>query len=123
VQEGKRIRTRYIEVRAAASPLAHSEATLPGVRVGLVVPRFKHSAVLRNHLKRRLRELARLRLVPLAMRADVVMKVRPDAYAATFAALAQDVAQVLEQLERWHVSSPDAVISSEPSIDRPRRTS
>jgi ribonuclease P protein component len=67
------------------------------------VPRFKHSAVDRNRLKRRLRELARLRLLPaLAGRepADVVIRIAPPAYAAPFAALAADVERLLRQLER-----------------------
>ena len=33
-------------------------------RVGIVVPRHQHSAVDRNRLKRRLRELVRLELLP-----------------------------------------------------------
>ena len=71
------------------------------MRIGLVVPRFKRSAVARNRLKRRLRELARLRLLPAALPADVVVRIRPDAYEATFEALAADVTRALDQLTRW----------------------
>jgi ribonuclease P protein component len=71
------------------------------MRIGLVVPRFKQSAVARNRLKRRLRELARLRLLPAALPADVVVRIRPDAYEATFEALATDITRALEQLTRW----------------------
>jgi ribonuclease P protein component len=67
------------------------------------VPRFKHSAVDRNRLKRRLRELARLRLLPVLAGlppADVVLRVAPHAYAASFEALAADVERALRQLGR-----------------------
>jgi ribonuclease P protein component len=75
------------------------------MRIGLVVPRFKQSAVARNRLKRRLRELIRVRLLPADLAADVVLRIRPDAYSATFDALGLDVAQVLTQLTRWRATS------------------
>jgi len=62
--------------------------------VGIVVPRHKHSAVDRNRLKRRLRELVRIDLLPV-LRAGVVMDVairaRADAYATDVDALRTDV--------------------------------
>lgn len=99
VREGRRIRTTYLEVRAAASPLARQ----PGAqtRIGVVVPRYKHSAVARNRLKRRLRELTRVRLLPVDLSADVVLRVRPEAYDATFDGLASDIERTLAQLIRW----------------------
>jgi ribonuclease P protein component len=78
---------------------------------------------MRNQLKRRLRELARVRLVPLMIRVDVVMRIRPDAYEATFSALAKDIARVLEQLEQWGVPSQESSVSSEPRIETPGKTS
>ena len=71
------------------------------MRVGLIVPRYKQSAVARNRLKRRLRELTRVRLLPTDLAADVVLRVRPEAYEASFDILAADVARVLAQLTRW----------------------
>jgi ribonuclease P protein component len=71
------------------------------MRVGLIVPKYKQSGVARNRLKRRLRELARLRLVPSGLCADIVIRVRPGAYLATFAALTDDVNRVLAQLVGW----------------------
>lgn len=76
------------------------------MRVGLIVPRYKHSAVARNRLKRRLRELARVHLLPSGVRADVVIRVRPDAYAATFEMLGADVQRALTQLMRWRATIP-----------------
>jgi len=79
------------------------------MRVGLVVPRYKQSAVARNRLKRRLRELTRLQLLPADLPADIVLRVRPDAYDATFDALAEDIVRALTQLTRWR-----SVVDAEP---------
>jgi ribonuclease P protein component len=70
-------------------------------RVGLIVPRFRHSAVLRNRLKRRLRELSRTRLLTVDIPVDVVIRIRPDAYRASFADLATEVDRAVVQLVRW----------------------
>lgn len=105
-REGRRIRTTYIEVRAAASPLAHSPTDWLGTRVGLIIPRFKHSAVARNLVKRRLRELVRLELLPTGLLVDVVLRIRPEAYGASYENLASDIAQALVQLRCWHQRPP-----------------
>src|SRR4051812_17525843 len=99
-QEGKRIRTRFLEVRAMASPLARSVAQQ--TRVGLIVPRHRQTAVARNRVKRRLRELSRIRLLPLDLLADVVIRVRPEVYRASFQELAADFDRAVVQLNRWH---------------------
>jgi ribonuclease P protein component len=117
-REGKRIRTTNLEVRAAASPLVR----LPGTRMrgGLIVPRFKQSAVRRNRLKRQLRELTRQRLLPADLSADVVLRIRPEAYSATFEALTADVDRALVQLTRWNaadpISAPAPVRSGSPPV-------
>jgi ribonuclease P protein component len=72
------------------------------MRVGLIVPRFKQSAVKRNRLKRQLRELTRQHLLPAGISADIVLRIRPEAYSATFEALMADVDRVLMQLTRWN---------------------
>ncbi len=69
------------------------------MRVGIIVPRHKHSAVDRNRLKRRLRELSRTRLLPaLALLGgaggDLVIRTRPEAYGASFEGLARQVERV-----------------------------
>ena len=99
-QEGKRIRTVFLDVRAIASPFARSDSVQ--MRVGLVVPRFRQTAVARNLIKRRLRELSRTRLLPLALSADVVIRIRPDSYRASFPELASDFDRSIVQLIRWH---------------------
>lgn len=118
-REGKRIRTGVLEVRILASPLRHA-------RVGLIVPKYRHGSVERNRVKRRLRELTRLELLPALAREqaaggsgkagaqasdqlgdqaggqaiDAVIRALPAAYDATFDRLAMDVARVVRELPR-----------------------
>ena len=82
-----------MDVRATASLRA-------SVRVGFVVPRYKHSAVDRNRLKRRLRELVRLEWLPVLPPMDVVIRVIPPAYERDFATLRTEVRQAGEKLLR-----------------------
>jgi ribonuclease P protein component len=72
-----------------------------GCRIGLVVPRFKHSAVARNRVKRRLRELARTYLVPTGINVDIVLRIRPDAYDASFESLSKEIQSTVRQLRGW----------------------
>ena len=67
-------------------------------RVGFVVPRYKHSAVDRNRLKRRLRELVRLDLLPTLRPMDVVLRVSPVAYTRDFELLRIELLQAARQL-------------------------
>ncbi len=83
----------HLDVRAIASPLGHP-------RVGVVVPRYARPVVDRNRLKRRLRELVRMRLLPTAPPVDVVIRARPDAYAASFGALEADIVRAAAQVAR-----------------------
>lgn len=62
------------------------------------MPRYSESAVDRNRLKRRLRELVRTRLLPTAPLVDVVIRARPEAYGTAFDALEADVARVVNHL-------------------------
>jgi ribonuclease P protein component len=82
-----------MDVRAIASLSA-------SVRVGFVVPRYKQSAVARNRLKRRLRELVRLEWLPLLPPMDVVVRVIPPAYQREFDALRAELRQARERLAR-----------------------
>jgi len=56
---------------------------------------------MRNRLKRRLRELSRLRLLSRQFTADVVIRIRPEAYRASFAELGRDMDRAVNQLMRW----------------------
>jgi ribonuclease P protein component len=67
-------------------------------RVGFIVPRHGRTAVERNRLKRRLREIVRTRLLPELPPVDLVIRTRPSAYAAPAALLADDLRRVARQL-------------------------
>lgn len=91
-REGKRVRTAHLDVRVAPGPAPS--------RVGIVVPKHKHSAVARNRVKRRLRELARLRLLPLLPSGAVWLRARPEAYRASFDQLGADVERAVREAIR-----------------------
>jgi ribonuclease P protein component len=80
----------HLDVRVLASPFGSP-------RIGIVVPRHQHSAVDRNRLKRRLREIVRVELLP-ALRAeqpiDLAIRTRHDAYTASLDALRTDVQSI-----------------------------
>jgi len=107
-QRGTRIRLSDLDARALVT-------ARDGPRVGVIVPKYKHNAVDRNRLKRKLRELARLRLLP-ALRAgatghagtlsgervyaDIVLRALPGAYFVTRDALAAQLERVVHALHR-----------------------
>lgn len=78
-----------------ASPSEHP-------RVGIVVPRHGQTAVLRNRLKRRLRELVRLRMLRELPAVDVVIRARREAYDVAFAALRDEVDQIRARILQRH---------------------
>ena len=56
-----------------------------------MVPKFNRTAVQRNQLKRRLRELTRLRLLRAIPPMDLVIRARRETYDVSFEQLAKDV--------------------------------
>lgn len=92
-REGKRIRTDSLELRWIASPLGH-----PGGRVGFIVPRYGEMAVARNRLKRRLREIVRLEILPRMGSLDVIIRARAVAYRVTFAELRRELTRMGDRL-------------------------
>ncbi len=92
-REGKRVRTALLEVRVLASLLRGADRH----RIGIVVPRHRQSAVDRNRLKRRLRELTRAQwpaLLEALPPQDLALYALPAAYEATFDALRTDVVRL-----------------------------
>ena len=87
------MRTALLEVRYLASPLPHA-------RIGVIVPRYGHTAVERNGVKRRLRDLARRELLPTLAVLDVVIRASPSAYAASFDTLRTTLQAAASQLPR-----------------------
>ena len=94
MKRGKRGRTDHVDVFFAASP-----DSFP--RLGLVVPKHRHTNVERNRVKRRLREIGRIEILPRLRSAqrplDVLLRARPEAYAASFGALRDELVQWTEE--------------------------
>jgi ribonuclease P protein component len=82
-------------VFVSASPVSHA-------RLGVVVPKHRRTIVLRNRLKRRLKEIGRTELLPRLAASgravDVMIRARPEAYDAPFAALKQELTRLVEEL-------------------------
>jgi len=96
-QEGKRVRTASMDVRAIASLGACA-------RVGIIVPKYGHSSVDRNKVKRRLRELVRIHVLPVLPTIDVVLRAAPKAYTRSFDELREEVRKWSQQLVTGRVA-------------------
>ncbi len=66
--------------------------------MGIIVPRYRSSAVARNRLRRRLREILRRDLLPQLPAIDLVIRAKRTAYAAPFAALRAELTDVVSAL-------------------------
>jgi ribonuclease P protein component len=77
---GRRLRLPHLDLAWRPSPAGRA-------RAALVVPRYQFTAVSRNRLRRRLREILRRGVLAALPPVDVVVRARRDAYAAPFAAL------------------------------------
>ena len=93
------MRGAHLELRVAASPLSFA-------RVGFIVPKHAQNSVARNRLKRRLRELVRLTVLPSLAPQDVVIRTLPTAYAQPWIALRRDVAQLALRLTQKTEPAP-----------------
>jgi ribonuclease P protein component len=81
--------------RAAHLDLAWQSNTKGHPRVGIIVPRHSQSAVARNRLRRRLREILRRDALSRLPAIDVVVRARRGAYAAPFAVLRAELTDAL----------------------------
>lgn len=90
-RRGKRSGTAHLDVFDSPSPL-------PYPRVGLVVPKHRHTVVERNLVKRRLREVLRLDVLPrleaAGVNADILVRARREAYGIPYRTLR-------DELVRW----------------------
>ncbi len=83
-----------MDVRVTASPSLCA-------RVGIIVPKFGHIIVERNRLRRRLRELVRVRMLPVLVQAppsDVLVRALPRAYSASFEVLEREIEGIVGRL-------------------------
>lgn len=77
---GRRRRFEHLDMIWTDNQLGHP-------RMGLVVPKYQSSAVARNRLRRRLREIWRQEIQPHQPATDLVIRARREAYRAGFADL------------------------------------
>jgi ribonuclease P protein component len=79
-----------------------AESPVLRVRLAVVVPKHGRKIVERNRLKRRLRESARLELLPRCLdrgvALDVLVRARPSAYEAGFQQLRDEIRELAELL-------------------------
>ena len=91
---GKRVKSGLLDVRVTASPSLCA-------RVGIIVPKYGHIIVERNRLRRRLRELVRIHVLPvlrLAPATDVLIRALPRAYSASFEVLEREIDGIIARL-------------------------
>lgn len=85
-----------MDVFDSASPVAHP-------RVGIIVPKHRRNSVERNQLKRRLREVLRLEVLPRLIESqaavDVLVRARREAYNATYDQLHHELTEFAER--KW----------------------
>lgn len=86
------------KVRAKLLDLRRMDNSANVVRVAVIVAKFGYTAVERNKLKRRLRELVRMRMLPVIAPMDLLVRARREAYGATFETLRDDVTDVAKRL-------------------------
>ena len=66
--------------------------------MGIIVRKRGQTATDRNRVKRRLRELVRLYLLPMAESIDFVIRTRDEAYTASFEQLQVDLQEVMKRV-------------------------
>jgi len=79
-RDGRRIRTTHLDLAWRINRYARA-------RAAIIVPRYQFTAVARNRLRRRLREILRRGLIATFAAVDVVVRAKRVAYAASFATL------------------------------------
>lgn len=89
------MQTECLEARMAASL-----SLFP--RVGIIVPKYGRNIVDRNRIKRRLRELVRLRILPVITGVDLLVRAKRKAYSSTFGHLGAE----LDVIVRWALDAP-----------------
>jgi ribonuclease P protein component len=93
LRSGAKVSAKLLDLRRLDPPRSD-------VRIAVVVAKFGYSAVERNKLKRRLRELVRISMLPVLAPMDLLVRARREAYSATFEALRDDVASAALRLSR-----------------------
>lgn len=87
-QQGRHNSGRLLAIRTVSNDLPQS-------RYAYAIPKRVGKAVVRNRVRRRLREI--LRLLPPAEGYDLVVSVRPEAAQSSFGALKQEMETLLRR--------------------------
>ena len=95
-------------------------ASVPGLRVGFTVGRALGGAVVRNRMKRRLREAVRLSHPPLALNADVVINPKKSLLTADFEDVRNEVRRAFEVIEQ-KLKAGNRLIAAEQQGSRSRK--
>ncbi|HKC48432.1 MAG TPA: ribonuclease P protein component [Gemmatimonadales bacterium] len=90
-ESGRRVRMRHLEMAWRPNSQGHA-------RTGIVVPRFGETAVARNRLRRRVREILRRELLASLPAVDMVVRARRAAYTARFADLRAELADAAARI-------------------------
>jgi ribonuclease P protein component len=88
-----------------AAPVPTDEV-IPSVRVGFTVSRKVGNAVVRNRVRRRLREVARLVIGQARADLDYVLIGRQGALSRDFAVLQRELVEALKRLKALAVATP-----------------
>jgi len=90
---GRRLRTEHLDVRANDSLLSYA-------RAAVIVGKHGHTIVERNQLRRRLRELVRLKILSAMKANDIIVRVFPSAYDSSFNQLSNEIDEVVGMLQQ-----------------------
>jgi len=90
-EAGRRRRTPHLDLAWRPSPAGHA-------RTGIIVPRYQSSAVARNRLRRRLREIIRRDVLSGLPPIDLVVRAKRATYAAPFAVLRAELTDAVSKL-------------------------
>lgn len=88
------MKSGLMDVRVTASPSSCA-------RVGIVVPKYGHIIVERNRLRRRIREIVRVRVLPVLLSVpptDVLIRALPRAYSASFDVLEREIDGIVARI-------------------------
>jgi ribonuclease P protein component len=83
-----------------------------GPRIGLTVPKALGNAVVRNRIKRRMREVVRRQLKFLDAPVDVVLHPRRTVIDSEFAALEREVSSVFRAIQKAMTRTPTVAAGS-----------
>lgn len=93
LREGRRVRAPVLDVFVATNELDRP-------RLAVIVPLYGNPVVLRNRIRRRLREAARTGWLPEAFRdglgLDVVVRAKPGAFGTSYERLRASLLEALE---------------------------